>query len=165
MRPVTQVRTGYGRGQCTEAAIASILECRLDEVPELWGGPSVPVDAPPEEQQPQENHERLWAWLQTRGFLFAWGEFSERPVPLLYLRFGEAFDDLPWAGFHLMAGPNPDGVQHMVVARGGGVAWDPNPSRRGITACSAVGFLLPRNVVSAEQWAIGSMGLHFEGAA
>ena len=142
MRPVTQIRTGYGRGQCTEAAIASILEVELNEVPDLWAGPHVPLSAPPRDHQPLERHEALWAWLKDRGRMWCWGEFAARPLPLNPADYPH-LDWLPWEGHHLMAGPNPDGVEHMVVGKAGRLAWDPNPTRRGIVACNAAGFLLP----------------------
>ena len=139
MIPVTQERTGWGRGQCIQAAVASILEVGLTDVPDLWNGRE-PVRGEPVEREGA--FEELVAYVRSRGFLYAWGDVV-RPIPLDIPGLGAHFADWPWGGYHLLGGPNHDGVSHMVVARAGAVAWDPNPSRRGITAVDGVGFLLP----------------------
>lgn len=156
MTPVDQVRTGYGCGQCTEASIASLLGVSLDVVPDLWAGPHVPVDAPLEEHQPKERCEALWRWLrEVHGVVWCELRFSSL---LSGTRIGADFvtqalrmvfphlrnpEIASWAEHHVMFGPNPSGVEHCVVGRGGAFVHDPNPSRRGIAACSGLIFLVP----------------------
>lgn len=153
MRPVHQVRTGYGRGQCTEAAIASLLGVPLDAVPDLWAGPHVPADAPPEAHQPLHNLIRMWHWLkQTHGVQLCGVALAE-PMPLrdAWERACSVVvwpvETAEWARFHLASGPNPDGVGHYVVCDRGELAHDPNPSRRGIVACRHVQWLVPLELV------------------
>ncbi|MFJ6215018.1 hypothetical protein ACIQGZ_17030 [Streptomyces sp. NPDC092296] len=40
-------------------------------------------------------------------------------------------------------GPSPRGVKHAVVIRGGAVAWDPHPSRAGLTEIHGVFAFIP----------------------
>lgn len=157
---VTQRRTGAPRGQCTEASVATVLGVALEDVPDLWvlsGRPEGGVEV-----DRSAGVLALWAWLKAQGVLWAWGDFSERPCPLDWRCFGELFADLPWEGLHLLGGPNPDGVPHMVVAQGGRVVWDPNPSRRGIVACDGAGFLLPLESVPPKWRGLPGVELRFE---
>jgi hypothetical protein len=142
MKPVTQTRTGVPAGNCTEACIASILEVGLEEVPDLYDAASGRAHVP-------ERWQVLCDWLRSRGYLWAWGKFAPRSLPTTFeAAWGESGPDdwllhLHWGGYHLLGGPNPDGLPHCVVARGGEVVWDPNPSRRGIVHADAMGILAP----------------------
>lgn len=151
MKPITQTRTGYGRGNCTEAALASILEVELATLPELWAGPHVPLDAPPEAHQPRERCDALWRHLrEVHGVVWCEAKFSRR----LSLEEVDAFTvasayqatigDVPAdLEHHVMFGPNPGGVSHCVVGRMGTIVWDPNPSRAGLVAVDGLIFLVP----------------------
>ena len=46
-------------------------------------------------------------------------------------------------GYHLLAGLNPDGLGHMVVAENGIIVHDPNPSRKGIIAVEEILIFVP----------------------
>lgn len=148
MRPVDQIRTGFGRGQCTEASIASLLEVGLEDVPDLWtGAPETETD--PEAHQPMANRMRLWWWLQERHGVMLVGGKLPRPTTIREAwRLAEEFM-LHHAGFgwlpedHLAIGPNPDGVSHQVVCCRGKLMHDPNPSRRGITGAQWIEWLVP----------------------
>ena len=143
MIPVDQVRTGKPQGQCTEAAVASILEVSLDTVPDLWGGQSADEERPPRR------------WVQLLGLILAHGSQLVRyNIPCTPLNdFDLDSLDLPRdarfvaRGFHLLVGENPDGVGHMVVAKDGAVVHDPNPSRRGIVAVEEVIVFIPLEMV------------------
>ena len=152
---VTQIRMGYGQGQCTEASLASLLELPLDAVPDLWAGPGVPPDAPPEAHQPMERCEALWRWLrEERGVVWCEARFP-MALPLEAIAPSTVrgvvgsilphVDDLdaPWVEHHILFGPNISGVGHCVVGRYGRVVWDPNPHRVGIVACEGMIFLVP----------------------
>lgn len=158
--PVDQIRTGRGRGQCTEASIASVLEVPLEAVPDLWAGPEVPEDAPDEDHQPMELRERLWAWmLKEFGVVEIGVHFTDYPrnplsawaaaVQFFQDHFGIDLTK-PEHEYQLLIGPNPDGHSHQVVGHRGIVVHDPNPSRRGITECTHVAWLLPITLVPAE---------------
>jgi hypothetical protein len=154
VRPVTQRRTGYGRGQCTEASLASLLEVALEAVPDLWAVPDVPLDAPPERHQPDEKLHALWRWLREEHQV-VWCELRY-PVALPLELVPETFlgavravfgvdqlEDSPWTEHHIMFGPAFAGVGHCVVGRHGQIVWDPNPNKVGIRACEGMIFLAP----------------------
>lgn len=143
---ITQTRTGYGRGQCTEASIASLLEVPLETVPDIWAGPYAPLDA----QQPLELSIKMWEWLKREHGVMLCGIKLRERAPTIreaWLRADGLFpfdwSESEWARYHIAIGPNPDGVEHCVVAERGELAWDPNPRRRGIVACQFVQWLVP----------------------
>lgn len=148
MKPVDQIRTGFGRGQCTEASIASMLEVELADVPDLWSG-APDTEADPEVHQPMANRLRLWWWLQERHGVMLVGFRLKTP-----LNIAEAWDRASRLMFesadfrrlpndHFAAGPNPDGVSHLVVCRRGALVHDPNPLRRGIVEARWIEWLVP----------------------
>ncbi len=151
MKPITQTRTGYGRGNCTEAALASILEVELATLPELWAGPHVPFDAPPDMHQPTERCEALWRHLREVHSV-VWCEMrfprrlqlSEVDAYTVVSAYQAVLGPAPATlEHHVMFGPNPGGVSHCVVGRMGAVVWDPNPSRAGLAAVDGLIFLVP----------------------
>lgn len=151
-----QVRTGYGRGQCTEAAIASILGVPLEAVPDLWAGPDVPDDAPAHVHQPIERLLAMWAWLKSDHDVMLCGvRLSVRmPVEVAWersiytmARAGFHVDSLDWSAYHLASGPNPDGHGHYVVCNLGRVVHDPNPKQRGIINAEHIQWLVPLGLV------------------
>jgi hypothetical protein len=162
-RPVTQTRTGYGRGNCTEATIASLLGVGIEEVPDIWAGPGTPDDAPPGVHQPPEKMAELWRWLLERhGVVEAGMKLTKRnagiPAHLFHAEGWPTVEELfpvhigstmqpDWAVFHMMVGPNPDGVSHAIIGHRGIPVWDPNPLRRGITHCHSVYFLVPVDLI------------------
>lgn len=157
MKFVTQTRTGIPEGNCTEACVASILGCDLAEVPELFDpfGP---------DYRPAERFHALLEWIMSRGFFWIWGDFEPRPLPAAFgAIYGQPLEgwlqDLDWDGYHLLAGPSPGGVSHCVVAEGGRVVWDPNPSRRGIIHADGIGILAPIAAVPIALHARGGVGL------
>lgn len=121
--PVDQTRFGRPEGNCTAAALASILGVPLDVVPGLadvndWNACVAGLNA----------------FLETLGWWLVWIDLNPIPLPL------------PWLSeelYHLMSGPNPDGIPHMTVGKGGQLHHDPNPSRRGIMHCDGLGLLTP----------------------
>jgi hypothetical protein len=147
MIPVDQVRTGSPKGQCTEAAVASVLEVPLDRVPGLWD---------PEGEDPRP----IRRWVQFLGFIISQGyqfvRFNlEAPIPVEDLDF-EALglghvDRFFVRGHHLLGGENPDGVGHMVVARAGVVVHDPNPSRQGLATVEEVIVFIPLDAVGDDE--------------
>lgn len=113
MKPIQQTRlTPQEGGNCYAASIASMLECELDEVPQLQPG----------EWNTDEGwdayHSRMHAWLAARN--------------LIPLRF-PAQDDWKPCGYALAGVKSPRfaGFEHSVVALDGEIVWDPHPQCSG----------------------------------
>jgi hypothetical protein len=152
-RPVTQTRTGFGRGNCTEASIASLLGVEIDQVPDLWTG--APDGSTAEEHQPFANRLHLWQWLKSKHGVQLCGVKLATPERDLGEAWRRASDVIPldveaatWARHHLIIGHNPAGVWHQICgARHGRMVWDPNPSRAGVVDCQWVEWLVPLGCV------------------
>lgn len=142
---VTQTRTGRPAGNCTEAAIASILEVPLEAVPDLFDP----------EADPEAEGWRDHRWKVVHDWLLAehgmkYVQIRRPPseaLPIIAQGIGE---ERMRTTHHLLMGKNPDGVGHAVVALAGEVVWDPNPRRRGITDPDEVVFLLPADLFPPE---------------
>lgn len=138
MKPVTQSRTGFPSGNCTEASIASILEIPLDAVPDLYA-----IDP-----NRKEGLSDLDAWLAGLGMVIVFANVHPLPYPLdvkgTMKNIGiEWLYRLPWNGFHLLCGPNRhSGVEHMTVAEDGIMVWDPHPARPGLASVSGFGIIV-----------------------
>ncbi len=147
MIPVDQIRVGYGRGQCTEASMASLLECRLEDVPDLWNGVEIEVGQDWKLARPTENFTVFLDWLNARErFYFqVYTGKHENTVRAYYAALNILPNKLHTElsnMHHWAAGNNPDGIGHMVVAYRGVVVHDPNPRRRSIIDCDEIGWLL-----------------------
>ena len=122
MKPVFQTRYGDPAGNCTEAALASLLECSLDEVPDLWVLAGSPTE-PGGRSAPEAPCWRvaLDTWLAERGL--AWvdltGAVTEWWLPegVNVLAFGPA---------------KANGVAHCVVMRVRWTGRDPSGACTGL---------------------------------
>jgi len=94
-----------GNGNCTEAAVASILGIPLSDVPKFYTGAGA-----------------YDFWERFEDFFVERGYFPVRRSP------SEPRYDL----FYLASGPAERGCDHMVVMRGNELAHDPHPSRAGL---------------------------------
>jgi hypothetical protein len=108
-------------GDCMAAAVASLLHLRLEDMPEL---------AAPGVIQGLE----LERFLRARGLTLLW----LRPPIMVDLR----------GVYHLLAGPGPRGVRHVVVACDGDMVHDPHPSGEGLVEAEDYGLF-----VAMEPWA------------
>ncbi len=113
MRGVYQTRLGFPHGNCFAAAVASILECTITEVPD------VPAEAA--EEQFYEIWNDWLAALNLRTITFHVRGLYEDP------------GDPPWARGYgvlnvrsLLATPERE-ILHAVVWLAGRVVWDPDP--------------------------------------
>lgn len=105
-------------GNCTQAAIATILGLELDQVPDFN---NVFRDEP--------NHvfwDSIDEFFASKGWDFSVCSALTCPP-----------------GIYLAAGPSPRGVRHMVVYRDGELFWDPHPSRAGISHVDSVWRIQP----------------------
>lgn len=139
MKPVTQTRFGAPSGNCTEACIASLLECELGDVPDLWE-PGALVD---DLSFRVATTNRLWEWLK-REHGVMWSVAKGPPGSNLYAHFDG------FAGHHhMIGGLNAAGVGHMVVGLDGRQIWDPNPTRAGLVVVEEVVYLTPLDMVAS----------------
>jgi len=108
------------RGNCFAAAIASMLDLPITEVPNvetLFG-----VD------------DWLWSevmdkWLKARG-----KELVKAPQYGVFHYEGEkAFREDLRNDYYFASGKSPRGVSHICIFRGGDLVWDPHPTHEGIT--------------------------------
>ncbi len=107
MKPIQQTRVGREEGNCLAAAIASIFEIGIDDVPNLT------LDA-----------------LKQDEILRAWTIEKYKVYPIdIEIDFCKKSGLVP-VGFHLINGPSmniPD-AWHTVVGHNGGIAFDPHPN-------------------------------------
>lgn len=144
MIPVDQTRFGHtaplteAPGNCFAACIASILELRLDQVPDEsanWKEGMTHDDSWP------LYFNAISIWLRERGYFYI-----EVPTPQLYIQAAS------WKEFdvyNIIAGPSPRNpeIYHAVVGKGVKLVHDPHPSRDYILSIDGkpwyFGFLLP----------------------
>lgn len=112
------------RGNCMQAAVASILNLTLDDVPNFIDHArdddhELPEDVPP-------------AWFESLlGFLVSRG-------------YSLVVTTVPLPGLGLMSGRSPRGPwTHLVVAEGPDVVHDPHPDRTGVTEPDSWWYLVP----------------------
>lgn len=104
MTPVTQTREG-SNGNCLQAALASVTNKRIDEVPDFAG----------------RGKDWLWdllVWCKRQG------------LRALYTKNRHAL--LAHRGLAVVQGKAARGFKHAVVYRDGRLAHDPHPSRAGL---------------------------------
>lgn len=118
MKEITQDKffkepTEECRGNCQQAATASILGLDLNDVPNF-----------------HDCSEGFWTgfhnFIKSRGFRVL--DISPNIEPdVLYLAYGLS----------------PRGVKHACVYRRGALIWDPHPSRAGLTKVDTINILVP----------------------
>lgn len=116
MKPVDQTQfyeDGKSRGNCQQAATASLLGLELHEVPNFI-------------EHPHGFWQSFWEFLTSRGL-----EAIDMP--------GESHFDC----YHLAYGPSARGVGHAVVYRFGKLAHDPHPSRAGLVKVDMSVLIVP----------------------
>lgn len=105
------------RGNCQQAAVASILGLPLDAVPNFI------------EATAGQGSAAFWRAIDTffeaRGYML-W-EMGNRMPDCLYMA----------------SGPSPRGVSHAVVMRGGRLVHDPHPSRAGLLEVTCIHVPVP----------------------
>lgn len=104
-------------GNCTEAAVASILGVSLEDVPNF---------------RELGLKEGVSFWIAIRSWL--------KSVGFNLITFdGERI----WDGLYLASGPSPRRVAHMIVMENGVMKHDPHPSREGIYKIDACYLIVP----------------------
>lgn len=106
MTPIFQ-STFYPQGDCMTAALASILNMRLKDVPRF-------ID------HTESFYEDIDAWLESHGLEYLGvSPFAEGPRYTV-------------DGYYLVMGRSPRGCSHVVVYNDGALVHDPHPSGAGI---------------------------------
>ena len=147
MRPVYQVRTGEGAGQCTEASYASILEVGLEAIPDLYSkednGKSVKTF--------KELHRVMREKFGRKIISVHIDKHVRLPLSgsLMLLT-----DYLPWyEDFHTILGWSHRGTPHMFVGKAGTPVHDPNHNLvADITVCEGFEFLLTKEQFMNIEW-------------
>lgn len=119
MKPVDQTQfyeEGKSRGNCQQAATASLLGIELHEVPNFI-------------EQPEGFWKSFFAFLASRNLVQI-----------------ELDGDHHLDCYHLAYGPSARGVSHAVVYRYGKLAHDPHPSRSGLIKVEMVALIVPADV-------------------
>lgn len=103
------------RGNCQQAAVASILGMELNDVPNFHDSP-----------------EGFWCgfhnFVKSRG-----------------LRVVNISPSIEPDVFYLAYGLSPRGVRHACVYRRGTLIWDPHPSRAGLSTIDEINLLVPED--------------------
>lgn len=133
MKPVDQTIFGAPNGNCYAACVASVLEIELRKVPNFC----------------RDHGSEKWflefaRWLHRRGYA---------PVPIV------PTDERIWRPnlFGIAGGTcrtsqeSRRGLAHACVYYGGELAHDPNPERSGLLEVEELTFLVPGEVVHADQ--------------
>ena len=111
MKKVYQTRFGEKEGNCFPAALASLFELPLEEVPDFCNIYSTETD---------EWYEKFVEWLNGFGF-------TSLPVDV---------DDLNRPNYKdcylLVTGKNSDNINHCVIYKNGKVVHNPNKKSKGI---------------------------------
>lgn len=118
-----QTQTNLDPGNCWQTCVACLLD--------------VDADALPYQNAPSKF-----------SYLNALNAYLDTHHGLVYVEVHRpAIAVLPPPELHLMSGPTvrtpTSGVNHVVVARRGELAWDPHPSRAGLTAVERWGLVMP----------------------
>lgn len=114
MKPIDQTKFGSPDGNCFAAAIASVLEVKLEDIPDFDGLHQVIG---------------INQWLKQFGLQFVWVPWATHT--------GHA------KSFMLASGVSPRGLKHSVVcSNSGDIVHDPHPSRDGIAEPEMCGIFL-----------------------
>lgn len=122
MKPVDQTLFGADQGNCFSACVASLLEVRIDALPNF-------------------------CWHFTNDSEDSWVEHTRRWLVNHYcvdlLMLTSLPDGFPPQAFYLVGGMSKRVLLHSVIYLDGKLAHDPHPDRSGIEAVVDWSFLLP----------------------
>ena len=129
MTPVDQTRFGVGNGNCLAACLASLLNLRLDQVPDVMAA--------------DDWWEQLCGWARGLGWAL--------------IHLDSDGEGLTWFwsqdGYWIAGGPCERGGRHACVYQDGQLAHDPHPSRAGLLSVDTWTLLVP---LDPDQWQVRS---------
>lgn len=123
MKPVFQTRYGKENGNCFQAAVASLFELELKEVPDFCNEHSTATE---------EWYEAFVEWLRKRGY-------TARCIFENDLTVGNYKDC-----YLLVGGKNKEGINHCVIYKNGEVVHNPNKNCSGIKP-ETIDLIFPLN--------------------
>jgi hypothetical protein len=110
--------TFYPRGDCLSAALASLFDLDIDEVPRFI-----------------DRRETFWddfmLWLESMGYEYNGLTSREYNFPTI-------------AGYYLVQGLSPRGHSHVVIYKGRVMVHDPHPEGGGLITIDGVYLILPK---------------------
>ena len=128
MKKVYQTRYGEKEGNCFQAALASLFELELEEVPDFCNIYSI---------ETEEWYEEFLKWLQKRGYSSVPLYFKETVEhPLRYKNC-----------LLLVTGKTQDEVNHCVIYKNGKSIHNPNKNCKGIKP-ETIDIIFPIDVTS-----------------
>lgn len=138
MKPLiqTKLHSETKKGNCYATAIACLLECDIEDVPNI----EVLFDVPDSQW-----YAVLVDWLEYKGY-----SHHHSGVKADY----EGFD-----GYYLVSGKSPRGVQHCVIYRNGKMVHDPHPSGAGILTEEYWEHLEPITLQTKMETFVGELAL------
>lgn len=124
MKPVTQTLLfeTHGKGNCLAAAIASLFEVEIADLPALHGKNS------------GEQYGQLNKFARSRG-LIARREYPRNGGGTPIFR-----------GYYIASGPGARGVRHACVYLDGELAHDPHPSGAGLLSVDEITIFIPLDI-------------------
>ncbi len=129
MKPVFQTRYGKNKGNCFQAALASLFELKLEEVPDFCNEYDLASE---------EWYRQFVKWLRIRGY-------TSLPVNV---------DNLDRPNYKdcylLVTGRNKDGVNHCVIYKNGQIVHNPNRNGSGIKP-ETIDLIFPMNPFTEER--------------
>lgn len=110
--------TPDSRGNCQQAAMASLLGLQLDDVPDFFA----------------DGEHQFWpsVWRYTKSLDLTYRETRD---------LNQYYDF-----YHLAYGDSSRGCKHAVVYLDGKLVWDPHPSREGLLSVDEYALILPRSL-------------------
>jgi hypothetical protein len=127
MKPIYQTKFGKPDGNCFPAAVASILELRLEDVPNCR-----------HENDPEDWDADFQRWLTVQGFFYQ--ETVVRGDPEQKRKIQGHW------GYHTIIGRSPTGLFHAVVGFEGKCVHDPHRGWNGeLEEPLSYGFFVPLN--------------------
>ena len=128
MIPVFQTRFGEVNGNCFQAALASLFELELEEVPDFCNIYSI---------KNNEWYNEFIKWLNQRGY---------SSIPIVVDNDWGNLNRPNYRGcFLLVTGKQKDGVNHCVIYKNGKCVHNPNKNCSGITP-EQVDLIFPMDV-------------------
>lgn len=122
MKPIHQNKFGRPDGNCFEAALASILQLSLAEVPHFGPG--------------HEWWDNACNWARKRGW---------------QLEYLPVYWPAKPTGFYIANGPSPRGIRHSVVYQDGQLVHDPHPQNVGLTCIEGYVLVFP-HIDRLKEW-------------
>lgn len=111
MKKIFQTKYGKEKGNCFQAALASLFELKLNDVPDFCNIYST---------ETEEWYEQFIKWLRRKGY----SSLSVEADDLNRLNYKDCY--------LLITGKNKDDVNHCVIYRNGEVVHNPNKNCKGI---------------------------------